>query len=116
MLPQQNQPSSLPPEEATQAALPEPQRPLPPSTENAGAPPSLRLSTPTDAAYEYLHHVIIGSPKGVNDAVERLHLLHYVEHRLWTPQIAVGEQGLTITQAEGQVLRYLVRSRPRASA
>lgn len=77
------------------------------------APPSLRLSSPTDASYEYLHHILIGSPQGVNDAVHRLHLMQYVEKRLWTPLIAIREQGLTLTQAEGQVLRYLVQQRPR---
>ncbi len=130
MLSQYNQPSS--PQETAQSAMPQRQG-LPADSANgcspagethpggalrpddAGAPPSLRLATPTDAAYEYLHHFLIGSPQGVDAAVERLHLLRYVEHRLWTPHIAIGERGLTITQAEGQVLRYLVRSRPRAS-
>ncbi|MGB3615947.1 MAG: hypothetical protein WBA10_19280 [Elainellaceae cyanobacterium] len=77
------------------------------------APPSLRLSTPTNVSYEYLHHILIGSPHGVNDAVHRLHLMQYVEKRLWTPLIAINDQGLTLTQAEGQVLRYLVQQRPR---
>ena len=83
------------------------------ATPGGPAAPNLRLSAPTDASYEYLHHILIGSPAGVNDAVHRLHLMQYVEKHLWTPLISIGEQGLTITRAEGQVLRYLVRQRPR---
>ena len=45
-------------------------------------------------------------------AIERLHLLHYVERRYWTPLIAIREQGIHITPAQGQVLSYLVQQRP----
>ncbi|MGB3614478.1 MAG: hypothetical protein WBA10_11865, partial [Elainellaceae cyanobacterium] len=61
---------------------------------------------------EHLRHIIIGSPDGVRHTINRLHLLQYVEWRLWTPLIAIGEQGIHITPAQGQVLSYLVQQRP----
>ncbi|MGF1537191.1 MAG: hypothetical protein ACFB4J_12005 [Elainellaceae cyanobacterium] len=61
---------------------------------------------------EHLRHLIIGSPEGVQEAIARLHLLHYVERRYWTPLIAIGEQGIRLTPAHGQVLSYLVQQRP----
>ncbi|MGB3613713.1 MAG: hypothetical protein WBA10_07965 [Elainellaceae cyanobacterium] len=39
-------------------------------------------------------------------------MLQYVEWRLWTPLIAIGEQGIHTTLAHGQVLSYLVQQRP----
>ncbi|MGB3613522.1 MAG: hypothetical protein WBA10_06975 [Elainellaceae cyanobacterium] len=65
-------------------------------------------------ADSHLRHIIIGSPEGVRHAIERLHLLQYVEGRLWTPLIPITEQGIRITPAQGQVLSYLVLQRPRA--
>ena len=62
--------------------------------------------------YEYLRHLIIGSPVAVRIAVERLHLLQYVERHLWTPEIAIGDQGIRIIPAHGQVMRYLAQQRP----
>ena len=61
---------------------------------------------------EHLRHIIIGSPEGVQEAIARLHLLHYVERHYWTPLIAIGAQGIRLTPAQGQVLSYLVQQRP----
>ena len=60
----------------------------------------------------HLRHIIIGSPEGVRHAIERLHVLQYVEGRLWTPLIAIGDRGIHITPTQGQVLSYLVQQRP----
>ncbi len=89
----------------------------------AGQPP--RLPSPTGAPHvptlvepspapgcEHLRHLLIGSPEGVRHAIERLHVLQYVEGRLWTPLIAIPAQGIHITPAHGQVLSYLVQQRP----
>ena len=87
---------------------------------------STRLDSPLDSAphiptliepspapgCEYLRHIIIGSPEGVRHAIERLHVLQYVEGRLWTPLIAIGDRGIHITPTHGQVLSYLVQQRP----
>ncbi|MGB3613222.1 MAG: hypothetical protein WBA10_05455, partial [Elainellaceae cyanobacterium] len=63
-------------------------------------------------ADSHLRHLLIGSPDGVRHTIERLHLLQYVEGRLWTPPIAIGERGIHLTPAHGQVLSYLVQQRP----
>ncbi|MEO0407980.1 MAG: hypothetical protein AAF289_11575 [Cyanobacteria bacterium P01_A01_bin.135] len=73
--------------------------------------PTLIEPTPT-LGYEYLRHLLIGSPNAARHTVERLHLMGYVERHLWTPDIAIGPQGIRITPAHGQVLRYLVQQRP----
>ncbi len=70
----------------------------------------LNLSAPhPSSGDDYLHHILIGSPKAVQDTIKLLHVLRYVEGRLWTPLIAIREQGLRITPNEGEVLSYLVR-------
>ncbi len=61
---------------------------------------------------EHLRHLLIGSPVGVQDAIARLHLLDYVERHYWTPMITIGDRGIHITPAHGQVLSYLVQQRP----
>ena len=60
----------------------------------------------------HLRHLIIGSPEGVRNAINRLHVLQYVEWKLWTPLITIGDRGIHITPAHGQVLSYLVQQRP----
>lgn len=61
---------------------------------------------------EHLRHLLIGSPAGVQEAIARLHLLDYVERHYWTPMITIGDRGIHITPAHGQVLSYLVQQRP----
>ena len=61
---------------------------------------------------EHLRHLIIGSPEGVRHTINRLHVLQYVEWKRWTPLIAIGDRGIHITPAHGQVLSYLVQQRP----
>ncbi len=82
-----------------------------PSPLEEPAIPTLVEPSPSPGC-EYLRHLLIGSPEGVRHAIERLHVLQYVEHRLWTPLITVPEQGIRITPAQGQVLSYLVQQRP----
>lgn len=74
------------------------------------APGDVDRSRPV--ADPHLRHIIIGSPEDVRHAIERLHLLTYIERRYWTPLIAIREQGIHITPAQGQVLSYLVQQRP----
>ncbi len=91
---------------AAQAALQSP-----PPTEAAPHIPALIEPAPAPGC-EHLRHIIIGSPEGVQEAIARLHLLHYIERHYWTPLITIGEQGLHLTPAHGQVLSYLVQQRP----
>ncbi|MEO0409800.1 MAG: hypothetical protein AAF289_20860, partial [Cyanobacteria bacterium P01_A01_bin.135] len=60
----------------------------------------------------HLRHLLIGSPEGVRHAINRLHVLQYVEWKRWTPLIAIGDRGIHLTPAHGQVLSYLVQQRP----
>ena len=78
-----------------------------------GEPSIPTLLEPSPApGCEHLRHIIIGSPEGVQEAIARLHLLHYVERRYWTPLITIGALGIRLTPAQGQVLSYLVQQRP----
>jgi len=109
MTAQSNSPS-LPPEETEQLrtavdAAPE---------EAQNAPQILTLLDPApEANYEYLHHLLVGTPRGVWNAIDHMHAKRYVERHLWTPLIPVRESGIHITPAQGQVLSYLIRQRPR---
>ena len=60
---------------------------------------------------EPLRHILLGSREGVDEAVQRLHVLKYAEQFEWSRAIAVPENGLLITPNQGEVLRYLVRWR-----
>ncbi|MEO0409673.1 MAG: hypothetical protein AAF289_20215 [Cyanobacteria bacterium P01_A01_bin.135] len=71
--------------------------------------------TPINGAdYDYIHHILIGSPQGVTDAINRLHPGHRIERHRWTPLIAVREAGIHITPAQGQVISYLIQQRSTA--
>ena len=83
---------------------------IPTPLEPSPAPGCVGPSGPVEDSH--LRHLIIGSPESVRHAINRLHVLQYVEWRLWTPLIAIREQGIHITPAHGQVLSYLVQQRP----
>ena len=111
-------------DEATQTRLPQsPAAPNPAQNSNAPLPllqgpepiavPTLNLITPHNGAdYDYIHHILIGSPQGVLQAINRLHLGHRIERHRWTPLIAVRDQGIHITPNQGQVISYLIQQRP----
>ncbi|MGF1536708.1 MAG: hypothetical protein ACFB4J_09545 [Elainellaceae cyanobacterium] len=112
----QYRPSSHPTDEAAQAAMPESEalRIGGLGASSTEAAPTLNLPNPSpDANYDYIHHILIGSPQGVTDAINRLHLGHRIERHRWTPLIAVREAGIHITPAQGQVISYLIQQRPK---
>lgn len=59
-----------------------------------------------------LRHLLLGSPAAVQQAVHRLHVLHYAEQFRWSQPIAVPPTGLTLTPYQGDILRYLVLDNP----
>jgi len=61
---------------------------------------------------ERLQHLIIGSPAGVQGAINHLHLLRYAERFEWSRLFAVPEAGLLIVPEPGEVFSYLLRHRP----
>ncbi len=83
---------------------------IPTLVEPAPAPGCVGPSGPVEDSH--LRHIIIGSPEGVQEAIARLHMLHYVERRYWTPPMPIRDQGLRITPNLGQVMSYLVQQRP----
>ncbi len=97
----------------------EPNSPLPCLGEGLGerasspeTAPAIALPNPSpDANYDYVHHILIGSPQGVIDAINRLHLGRRIERHRWTPLMPVRETGIHITPAQGQVISYLIEQR-----
>jgi len=124
----QHRPPAHPTDEAAQIPAPAtygqvsqepfPTSPIPaPQTCPATAPataPILNLpEAGPDANYDYVHHILIGSPQGVTDAINRIHLGHRIERHRWTPLIALRESGIHITPTQGQVISYLIQQRPK---
>lgn len=73
---------------------------------------SLRQSSPASLPErEPLRHILLGSPAGVRQTINRLHVLHYVEQIHWSQLIVVPPSGLVITPEQGEVMSYLVRYR-----
>ncbi|MEL7053807.1 MAG: hypothetical protein AAGM45_18775 [Cyanobacteria bacterium J06588_5] len=77
--------------------LPETQNPLP-------------LLSPVGSGEdrEILRHILLGSPRAVQQAIHLLHSLHYVETGLWSPIMTIEEQ-LIITPAQGEAMSLLRR-------
>ncbi|MEA5452193.1 hypothetical protein VB780_26705 [Leptolyngbya sp. CCNP1308] len=59
-----------------------------------------------------LRHYLVGSPDDTQHAIDRLHLLGYLERVSWSHAIAIPENGLIIRPDGGDVLRYSQRDRP----
>ncbi|MBD1872116.1 hypothetical protein H6F75_01350 [Nodosilinea sp. FACHB-131] len=60
---------------------------------------------------ERLRHLVIGSPEGVQGAINHLHLLQYAERLEWSRQFTIPESGILITPEQGEVFSYLLRHR-----
>ena len=70
----------------------------------------LRLATPScQPGRERLRHLVIGSPEGVQGAINHLHLLQYAERLEWSRQFAIPESGILITPEQGEVFSLLLR-------
>jgi hypothetical protein len=73
----------------------------------------LRLTPPQPEAHrEPLRHIVLGSGDGVQHTIHQLHSLGYVDQSYWSQLIAVPTSGIVITPHQGEVMAYLVRSRP----
>ena len=72
----------------------------------------LRLETlKAQPGCERLRHLVIGSPEGVQGAINHLHLLQYAERLEWSRQFTIPESGILITPEQGEVFSYLLRYR-----
>jgi len=57
-----------------------------------------------------LRHYIIGRPEDTQQAIDRLHLLHYAERFEWSRAIQFPQNGIILhTEHPGEVLRCLHR-------
>ena len=57
-----------------------------------------------------LKHLLIGSPRAIQQTMHRLHNLGYAEVGFWSPLIAIPQQQLVITTSEGEMMSLLLRS------
>ncbi|MGB3137761.1 MAG: hypothetical protein WBB18_13235 [Nodosilinea sp.] len=87
----------------TQSFLP------PPATEAALA---LLLRPIAVLRHRRLRHYLVGRPDDAQQAIDRLHLLGYLERISWGHAIDIPENGLIIRPDAGDVLRYSQRDRP----
>ncbi len=58
-----------------------------------------------------LRHYLVGSPDDTQHAIDRLHLLGYLERISWSHAIDIPESGLLIRPDAGDILRYSQRDR-----
>jgi hypothetical protein len=61
-----------------------------------------------------LRHYLVGSPEDTQYAIDRLHLLGYLERLNWSRVIEIPDNGLIIRPDLGDVLRYCQRDWPSA--
>ncbi|MGF1571240.1 MAG: hypothetical protein ACFCVD_24725 [Nodosilinea sp.] len=58
-----------------------------------------------------LRHYLVDSPDDTQHAIDRLHLLGYLERISWSPAIDIPANGLIIRPDGGDILRYSQRDR-----
>jgi hypothetical protein len=66
----------------------------------------------TVVPHRRLRHYLVGAPEDAQQAIDRLHLLGYLERISWSQAIAIPAHGLIIRPEVGDVLRYSQRDRP----
>ncbi|MBD1874845.1 hypothetical protein H6F75_15265 [Nodosilinea sp. FACHB-131] len=82
------------------------------SAQNRQATNPLLLANPAaQAGRERLRHLVIGSPEGVQGAINHLHLLNYAERLEWSRLFTIPESGILITPEQGEVFSLLLRDR-----
>ncbi|MBD2232599.1 hypothetical protein [Phormidium tenue] len=73
--------------------------------------PLLLANPDAQPGRERLRHLVIGSPEGVQGAINHLHLLQYAERLEWSRQFTIPESGILITPEQGEVFSLLLRYR-----
>jgi hypothetical protein len=75
----------------------------------AATSPLLLANSEAQPGRERLRHLVIGSPEGVQGAINHLHLLQYAERLEWSRQLTIPESGILITPEQGEVFSLLLR-------
>jgi hypothetical protein len=57
-----------------------------------------------------LKHLLIGSPRAIQQTIHRLHNLGYADAGLWSPLMAIPQPQLVITASAGEMMSLLLRS------
>ncbi len=84
---------------------------LPPYPLGAAQTPLPTIPIPV-VPHRRLRHYLVGSPDDTQHAIDRLHLLGYLERVSWSHAIDIPANGLIIRPDAGDVLRYSQRDRP----
>lgn len=82
-----------------------------PSPQSEAAPISLLTPPITAMPPRRLRHYLVGAPADVQHAIDRLHLLGYLERIHWSHAIDIPENGVLVYPDAGDVLRYCQRDR-----
>ena len=72
----------------------------------------LRLAN-TNPRPERLRHLVIGSPEGVRDTINLLHVLRYADQATWSQLVTIPSSGILITPEQGEVFSLLRRDSQR---
>ncbi|MBD1874062.1 hypothetical protein H6F75_11245 [Nodosilinea sp. FACHB-131] len=83
---------------------------LPPYIQGAAQTPLPTIPLAV-VSHRRLRHYLVGSPDDTQHAIDRLHLLGYLERVSWSHAIDIPENGLIIRPDVGDVLRYSQRDR-----
>ncbi|MBD2577291.1 hypothetical protein [Oscillatoria sp. FACHB-1406] len=74
------------------------------------SPSSVLAELPARDCREPIRHILIGSARGVQHTIYRLHTLGYAEVARWTHAIAIPDNQIIITPDKGEVMSLLVKS------
>ena len=76
----------------------------------ASSPGAGQLAAMPPSEPDPLRHLLIGSPRAIQQTRHRLHNLGYAEVGFWSPLIAIPQQQLIITANPGEMMSLLLRS------
>ena len=76
----------------------------------AGSPASCQPAATPLSEQDPLKHLLIGSPRAIQQTIHRLHNLGYADAGFWSPLIAIPQQQLVITSSKGEMMSLLLRS------
>jgi hypothetical protein len=76
----------------------------------ASAPAACQPAAIPLSELDPLKHLLIGSPRAIQQTIHRLHNLGYADAGLWSPLMALPQPQLVITASAGEMMSLLLRS------